>query len=564
MSDRPMMPAPRRSAVATGFAYAKSVLLAPWRAFLRIDRAKRIPSALSLPLGAAGVVAIWVGLGAAAMYADILAENAELAAPFREGGMPVLVAVLKWACLLLGAAFVAASAFGYRRRPRALWVLRKAYVGVYCLAGFFAVVGIMGVNIIADKRLALGGIVPEAVDLFYIKWDFVWPAGLMAIVIALVHRASRRPAVAAVYTGQVVVEAKATDVAIAGAAKDPIYRSSMKTSIALHVFVLLVLPWLLKSVSCVPGYLIPGGGGGGGGQSEPAMAKIIVKKQTTNRKRTKYTLRLNSPVLFHMPTVDDSEVSTQVQVITENTYVAKGLNTGLGSGSGGGMGTGKGTGGFAGGVAGGRIQFIRIQYDGEGWDDGMDPVSNADGNFLREFRKASNMPVAARGEAETIRKLTGRPKGQQAPFVFMTGRKQINIPSSDLALLRKYLLQGGMVIADCSGRQWDQSFRNMVRTLFPDKPFVDIADDDEIFRMERMYQFPNGAPPFWHHGGMRAMGIKHMGRWVIFYHPGDMHDAWKTGHSGLDPQLANLAYQLGIDLVYYAIIKHMAVTGKAP
>jgi hypothetical protein len=182
-------------------------------------------------------------------------------------------------------------------------------------------------------------------------------------------------------------------------------------------------------------------------------------------------------------------------------------------------------------------------------------------NFLRELRRLSGLPVASRGEAETIRKITSRSKGFQPPFVFMTGRKQILIPSSDLALLRKYLLQGGMIIADCSSRQWDQSFRSLVRTLFPDKAFVDIADDDGIYQMP--FAFPNGAPPFWHHGGMRAMGVKHMGRWVIFYHPGDMHDAWKTGHSGIDPELANRAFQLGINLIYYAITNYLRVNGKA-
>jgi hypothetical protein len=553
------MPGPPRSPLGAGFAYAKAVLLTPWRAFLRIDRAKRIPTTLSLPLGVAGVVAVWVGIRAMAIYAGILAENAELTAPFREGGMPTYLFSLKWECLRLGAALVFASLLGYRRREESLWILRKVYWAVYFLAAFYAFVVLSGFNIIAEKRLAIGGAVPETLDLFYLRWDFLWPAGAVVVVIALVHRASRRPAVAAVYTGQAVVEAK-SEVVIGG--RDPIFRSSMRWSIFVHVFILFVLPWLLQSFSCVPDYLIPGGGGGGGGQSEPAMAKIIVKKQANKRKRTKYTLRLNSPVLFHMPSVEDSAVSAEVQQITENTYVAKGMNTGLGEGTGGGMGKGSGTGGFPGGDKAGRYQFIRIQYDGDGWDDGMDAASGADMNFLRELRRVSKSPVASHGEAETIRKITSRSKGYQPPFVFMTGRKQILIPSSDLALLRKYLLQGGMIIADCSGRQWDQSFRALVRALFPDKPFVDIADDDGIYQMP--YVFPNGAPPFWHHGGMRAMGVKHLGRWVIFYHPGDMHDAWKTGHSGMDPELAQRSLDLGINLIYYAMTNYLRVTGKAP
>ena len=57
-----------------------------------------------------------------------------------------------------------------------------------------------------------------------------------------------------------------------------------------------------------------------------------------------------------------------------------------------------------------------------------------------------------------------------------------------------------------------------------------FANDDIIYRQP--FVFPNGAPRLWHHSGNRALGLKHNGRWVVFYHQGDIYDAWKTGHSG--------------------------------
>ena len=74
------------------------------------------------------------------------------------------------------------------------------------------------------------------------------------------------------------------------------------------------------------------------------------------------------------------------------------------------------------------------------------------------------------------------------------------------------------------------------------------------------YSFPNGAPPLWHHGGSRALGIKHKNRWVVFYHPGNVHDAWKTGHSGLDPRLAQGAIEISINVVYYAFTHYLEET----
>ena len=58
------------------------------------------------------------------------------------------------------------------------------------------------------------------------------------------------------------------------------------------------------------------------------------------------------------------------------------------------------------------------------------------------------------------------------------------------------------------------------------------------------------------------MGVKRDDRWIVFYHPGDMNDAWKTGHSGMDPQLAKASEQLGINLVYYAFTRYLELTRK--
>jgi hypothetical protein len=58
------------------------------------------------------------------------------------------------------------------------------------------------------------------------------------------------------------------------------------------------------------------------------------------------------------------------------------------------------------------------------------------------------------------------------------------------------------------------------------------------------------------------MGIKHQGRWVVFYHPGDINDAWKTGHSGMDPELVKGAYEMGVNIVYYAFTRYLELTRK--
>ena len=101
----------------------------------------------------------------------------------------------------------------------------------------------------------------------------------------------------------------------------------------------------------------------------------------------------------------------------------------------------------------------------------------------------------------------------------LTGNADMGrVSSADMKILRDYCLNGGMLIADAGSARFHQSFTHFMRQVFPDKPLIDIADDDMLYQLP--YSFPDGAPAFWHHGGRRALGIKHDGRWIVFYHPG--------------------------------------------
>jgi hypothetical protein len=99
-----------------------------------------------------------------------------------------------------------------------------------------------------------------------------------------------------------------------------------------------------------------------------------------------------------------------------------------------------------------------------------------------------------------------------------------------------------------------------MKAVFPDRQLVTIADDDPIFQTP--FVFANGAPPLWHHGGNKALGVKHQKRWAVFYHPGDVNDAWKTGYSGMGRALAEQSYNLGVNVVYHAFTNYLDMTRK--
>ena len=44
----------------------------------------------------------------------------------------------------------------------------------------------------------------------------------------------------------------------------------------------------------------------------------------------------------------------------------------------------------------------------------------------------------------------------------------------------------------------------------------------------------------------------------MFYHPGDINDAWKDGYSGASEEVAEQAYRLGINVMFYAFNAYYA------
>ena len=223
---------------------------------------------------------------------------------------------------------------------------------------------------------------------------------------------------------------------------------------------------------------------------------------------------------------------------------------------------GPGHGGWPSGMNKFVVRFLRLKYDGAGWDDGMAKGEDADRNFLVHFNRLTSFKVADTGEAVTIADLKKFRPGRPPPFVFMTGTEAIRMPQTDIATLREYLVGGGTLWADCKSEKWGAAFREFARQLFPDRELLTIPDDDPVF--QQPYDFPNGAPPLWQYDGRQMLGVKHDGKWCLLYHPGGLHDAWKTGRSGVSAAQADQALKLGINILYHAYARYLETSRKKP
>lgn len=487
-------------------------------------------------------------------YERYLHDFPELTSLFSSGAVPAILVSLSIANGLCALVFLFSSLVGTFRKEWTLRMIRKGYAAAYALFIFHSyVITSISTSVEASDIEELGGNYVDAISVFYWRCEQLWLPACIAVFIGFLHLLSWRRATINVYSaveGEALAAGDRIFENIRTHGEDPEFRKSTLSSIWTHILIIIIIPLLLRMHGCIDPYRPPFGGG------KPVVQVVQVVKKKKKEKRKQFILTPDSAIIFRAPELDDSKLLEEVEDESKLTYVAdpNAVHGKLGDGA-------AKTAGWQDGFKDGIVRFIRLEYNGPDWDDGMGKQSGADMNFLRDFRQMSGgMKTATHSESHPIRLLKKYPKGQAPPFVYMTGSRHISVSKTDIKILRDYLLDGSMLFADCGSPHWNHSFKRLAQQLFPGSPLREIADDDPIFQIP--FAFANGAPPLWHHGGNRAMGVKVKNRWVIFYHPGDMNDAWKTGHSGMKPELARKSTQLGVNVVYYSFMRYFEATRK--
>jgi hypothetical protein len=275
------------------------------------------------------------------------------------------------------------------------------------------------------------------------------------------------------------------------------------------------------------------------------------------KKQDKMVFNPNSAISFLHLDIDDSKILEEVSVETEAQYKETSSAEGK-LGQGGGK-----KGGWPNGMDNAKVRFIRLEYSGGNWDQSMG--GGADYNFLLKFKELTGFNIAKETESIRISDLRHFPKGKGPPFVYLTGGNHrsgfgsIGVTSGDIATLRWYVSEeGGMIFADNGGDGFDASFKQLMRRVLPNASWTDISNDDIIYRQP--YLFPNGAPSIQSHSGTRGLGIKNEDRrWMVFYHQGDLKDAWKDGGSGFSESVQMSSFKMGINIVNYAFNQYLDI-----
>jgi hypothetical protein len=511
----------------------------------------RVVSVATLLLAGLGVGAAWLLPGA---LTTLLGRNPLVATALDERFFTPLLLVLFEVMKILGLLCGAVGLVSLLRNRHTYRLLRAVLAVAFLVLGLYALAVWLAGGVLLNLALELDGQKQDRATIFLFWWQVCWPALATLLYVAWLQVMLRSRSVYAAFTREAgePLEGDRTleDLRTHGA--DPRSRLSLYASIATHILVIVIIPWLVQLGGCVEAYKVPKGSG------NPVVQMVKMVKPEKKKKKT-MTLRPSSAIIYEIPDLDDTEVDRVMEDKSQVQYQA------LANAKAGKIGKGGGDkGGWPEGMDDYKIRFIRLEHSGVGWDDGMDAASGSDINFLRAFASSTGFKnIAPKGEKHSIALLAKYPKDGFPPFVYLTGNGSMgSVSPADRKILREYCLKGGMLIADAGSPEFHRSFTHFMQQVFPDKPLLDIADDDMLYQLP--YGFPNGAPAFWHHGGRRALGMKHENRWMVFYHPGDMNDAWKNaGFTDVTPEMRDAAMQLGINLVYYAFNQWDDAVAKA-
>ncbi|MCP3694475.1 MAG: DUF4159 domain-containing protein, partial [Planctomycetaceae bacterium] len=217
-----------------------------------------------------------------------------------------------------------------------------------------------------------------------------------------------------------------------------------------------------------------------------------------------------------------------------------------------GYGEGEGA-GFAGGTSKGVVALYRLEYSGGDWD--QDFGIGGDMNMLIKYQELTSQKIDKQTRAVTPAQLGTFDTIRCPPLIYITGQGTISLGKNDIKILKDYINnKHGMLFGDNGGsKHFDRQFKSMMQAIAPDVKPVLIPADDKIHRVPfTIPKFPYVAP----HGGTQAMGWFKDGRWICYYHPGDIGDAWADGHAGIAPEVWNMCYRLGVNVINYAHAEH--------
>ena len=219
----------------------------------------------------------------------------------------------------------------------------------------------------------------------------------------------------------------------------------------------------------------------------------------------------------------------------------------------------------------GLLQIAKIRHNGN-WD--------AAPQALRNLLLALNRTVGLAACTRQENLLASDPNVFNYPILYMQGQRQFELSEREGDQLRKYITQNGVLFANacCGAPQFDRSFRQLMKQLFPGQSLEPIPPDHEMFTVKVGHDLSNvkrRAPEannpnlklntFIQTGKPLLEGINWDGRYAVIYSKYDISCALERQSSvacaGYVPEDA---VKIAVNVVLYAMMQDasMPVSGR--
>jgi hypothetical protein len=226
-----------------------------------------------------------------------------------------------------------------------------------------------------------------------------------------------------------------------------------------------------------------------------------------------------------------------------------------------------------------EFAFARLMFPG-GWNDGYR------GRFDGDWREGMTLwtqdyPRADRHFSEALKRLTrvhvrsveqpvnlDKDEEFEWPWLYAVQVGEWGLTPQQGLEMQEYLLRGGFFVADdFHGNIERKVFEDSMKLVFPDRPIVDIPEDDPMFHM--VYDLAKRVQvPGMEHLGQGCKNCEDGGRvarWRGIYddkgrimiaisYNSDLGDGWEWADSPRYPErAASMAIRIGVNYVVYAM-----------
>ena len=197
----------------------------------------------------------------------------------------------------------------------------------------------------------------------------------------------------------------------------------------------------------------------------------------------------------------------------------------------------------------GAFTITRIQYEGGG-DWYSDPSSLP--NLLNFVQDETNIILSP----EEKRAKIGDDVFTGSTYLYLTGHGNISFSNDEAFILREHLQAGAFLHAD-DNYGMDKSFREQMKKVFPDKDWVELPPDHEIFHS--YFPFDNGLPKVHEHDNKRpqALAMFDEGKMIVLYtYESDLGDGWEDPEVHQDNEtIREEALKMGTNIIIYALTR---------